>query len=123
MIFMPLLGEGTDVWRPVEAKQLSHGRYRVLGEASDDQTWEFAPGSTVRCVPKVFADGMSGLVAVSSDEAVDEIEIWRAAHELRERHGRAAHQFAVNSASQALADGDEDGHRFWKAVEGALMRR
>jgi hypothetical protein len=63
VIFMPLLGEGTDVWRPVEAEQLPDGRYRLLGEVPEGETWAFAPGSTVNCSRKVFSDGTSGLVA------------------------------------------------------------
>jgi hypothetical protein len=47
MIYMPLLNEGTAVWRPVSALLLGEGRFRVTGEPSDDEEWAFAPGVTV----------------------------------------------------------------------------
>jgi hypothetical protein len=56
-IYMPLLNEGTDVWRPVEATQLSAGTYRVEGEMPDDEEWMFAPGTAVRCEPKLLSGG------------------------------------------------------------------
>lgn len=62
-IQMPLLNEGTDVWRPVEATQLSTDTYRVEGEMPADEEWAFAPGSVVRGVPKTFNDGHVGTVA------------------------------------------------------------
>jgi len=50
-IYVSLLNEGTDVWRPVTAEQLRDDVYRIIGEApdSDDEEWEFAPGDIVRC--------------------------------------------------------------------------
>jgi hypothetical protein len=63
VIFLPLLNEGTDVWRPVEAEPLGGGLYRVLGDAPEDETWAHAPGSTVRCELKVFSDGTEALAA------------------------------------------------------------
>lgn len=62
---MPLLNEGTDVWRPVEAEALSAGRYRILGPVSDSEEWAFVPGSIVRGVAKVFGDGNRVIVAAS----------------------------------------------------------
>lgn len=46
-IYMPLLNEGTDVWRPVNAEDLGGGPYRIAEEASDDEEWAFASGATV----------------------------------------------------------------------------
>ncbi len=63
-IYMPILDEGTDVWRPVEATPLTNDTYRVEGEAPGDEKWAFAPGIIVRCDWKVFSSGERGLVAI-----------------------------------------------------------
>ena len=44
---MPLLNEGTHVWRPVSASLLEEGRFRVVSEPSAEEEWAFAPGTTV----------------------------------------------------------------------------
>jgi hypothetical protein len=48
-IYVPLLDEGTDVWRPVEATRLAENVYIVLGVMPDDEAWAFPPDSRVRC--------------------------------------------------------------------------
>ena len=51
-IFIPLLDEGTDVFRPTEAVPLGGGLYRVLATPDydpEDEHWKFPPGSTVAC--------------------------------------------------------------------------
>ncbi len=65
-IFVALLGEGTDVWRPVQARPLERGDYRLIGVEADtsDETWQFPAGTIVRCVSRHFADGTSGMIAV-----------------------------------------------------------
>lgn len=63
-VFMPLLNEGTDVWRPVKATLISPNTYRIDGEMPDDQEWTFRPGAVVRCVEKAFAGGNVGLTVV-----------------------------------------------------------
>jgi hypothetical protein len=64
-IFMPLLDEGTDVWRPVEAVRLSDGCYRVLDENPTDESWAFPPGSKVRAETRQFSSGDEGVAAVA----------------------------------------------------------
>ena len=61
---MPLLNEGTDVWRPVEATRLATGYYRIDGEVLSDEQWAFPPGTVVRCEWKTLSGGEEGLVAV-----------------------------------------------------------
>lgn len=46
-IYMPLMNEGTDVWRPVLATDLGEGRFQITSEPSVDEEWAFAPGMTV----------------------------------------------------------------------------
>lgn len=65
-IYMPLLNEGTEVWRPVEASHLKGDTYRVEGPVPEDEEWAFAPGTLVCCEPKTFSDGENGLTAVSA---------------------------------------------------------
>lgn len=50
-IYVSLLCEGTDVWRPVEAKYLGGDRYLILSRNPDpdDETWQFDTGTIVRC--------------------------------------------------------------------------
>jgi hypothetical protein len=63
-IFVPLLNEGTDVWRPVKATLISPNTYRIDGEIPDDEDWAFLPGAVVRCIEKTFTGGNVALTAV-----------------------------------------------------------
>jgi hypothetical protein len=62
-IYMPLVDEGTDVWRPVEAELIEGDLLRVLGEVPEDEIWMFPPGSVVRCREHVFSGGKRALAA------------------------------------------------------------
>jgi hypothetical protein len=62
-ILVPLLNEGTDVWRPANAKAHSEDVFEILGIIPVGEEWQFAPGTRVRCRPKQFADGSAALVA------------------------------------------------------------
>jgi hypothetical protein len=62
-IYIPLLGEGTPVWKPVAAELLLDGTFRILGEMPDDEEWAFKPRELVVVRQHVFSDGKSGLVA------------------------------------------------------------
>ncbi len=61
-IFVEVVGEGTQCWRPVEAEQLSDSSFRIIGSKPEDEIWKFDRGDVVRCKPHPFHDG-SGLVA------------------------------------------------------------
>jgi len=69
-IYVALLDEGVDVWRPVDAIAKEGGIYQIISEneVPDDEQWEFATGDLVRCVEKQFSEGPSGLVAVAKVE-------------------------------------------------------
>lgn len=62
-IFVQLLNEGTDCWRPVNAQEHNEGIFEILGIMPAGEEWEFVPGMRVRCWPKQFADGSIALVA------------------------------------------------------------
>jgi hypothetical protein len=59
-VYVELLDEGVDVWRPVEAERESDGVVRLPGNAPDGETWAYPPGSRVRCERRDI-----GLVAVA----------------------------------------------------------
>jgi hypothetical protein len=62
-IYVALLNEGIDVWRPVSAKALGDGEFQIIGNVPSDEEWQFAPGTRVRCKDMVFENGERGLVA------------------------------------------------------------
>jgi hypothetical protein len=50
-IHIRLLNEGTEVSRPTRAINIGDGLFRILpvpGYDTDDEEWEFAPGSVIR---------------------------------------------------------------------------
>jgi hypothetical protein len=61
-IYVPLLDEGVDVWRPVEAVQEAEDVYRILSEPIAGETWAYSSGSRVRC-RRQRLDGGEELVA------------------------------------------------------------
>ena len=66
-IYLPLLNEGTNVWRPVEAEQIGEDRYRIVQDQPEDEDWPVLPGTTVRCARREFANGQIALAAVIPD--------------------------------------------------------
>jgi len=49
IVYVKLLDEGVQVWRPVTAEVMSGGLYRLTGDRPGEEVWAFPPGSTVRC--------------------------------------------------------------------------
>jgi hypothetical protein len=60
---MPLLNEGTDCWRPVNAEEHAGGIFEILGIVPAGEEWQFVSGTRVRCRPKLFSDGPTSPVA------------------------------------------------------------
>ena len=51
-VYVPLLDEGTTVFRPTKAVRLTEGAYRLLATVDYDaeaEVWQFPPGSVVEC--------------------------------------------------------------------------
>jgi hypothetical protein len=50
-IFVRLLDENVDVWRPVNAERIASDRFRIVEQPYDRGTerWEFEPGDEVIC--------------------------------------------------------------------------
>jgi hypothetical protein len=65
-IYVALKDEGVDVWRPVEATDQGESIYRINDAPTPPtETWEFPPGTRVRCEQRELSDGRV-LVAVAS---------------------------------------------------------
>ncbi len=59
-VYVPLLDEGANVWRPTLAQRLVDGTYLILQTKDydpDDEIWEFPPGSRVVCRQKRLSMG------------------------------------------------------------------
>ena len=70
-IFVRLRGEGTDVWRPVEAHRVSSATFRLTEDpVPADETWSYAPGETVVAEARDHGGGPV-LVAVARASAFD----------------------------------------------------
>ena len=65
-IYVALIGEGLDVWRPVKAEHVRDSVYKIVDQAydKDDETWEFVPGDVVECRFLELSDGAT-LVATN----------------------------------------------------------
>jgi hypothetical protein len=71
-IYMPLLDEGVDVWRPVNAVHIEKNMYKIISinEDPDDEHWQFPTGDIVYCREIKFEDGNIGLVAINKMEDI-----------------------------------------------------
>ena len=63
-IYMPLLNEGTDVWRPVEAMKITDLGYMVTEAPQPEEEWAFQPGHILRCEERQLS-GETLFVAVA----------------------------------------------------------
>jgi hypothetical protein len=60
-VYVALLEEGVDVWRPVDADDLGDGRYRLIAPGDFDretERWAIAPGTVVRSESRTLGGGM-----------------------------------------------------------------
>ncbi|GMU81270.1 MAG: hypothetical protein AMXMBFR47_11410 [Planctomycetota bacterium] len=66
-IYVRLVGEGVDVWRPVLANEGPDRTYLIDPNSAvpRDEQWEFQPGERVRCCDMLLT-GRNVLVAVAS---------------------------------------------------------
>lgn len=63
-VYVYLLDEGVDVWRPIQAKHLGGDEFEIMSVNPDpeSESWQFHTGDRVRCKLKRFHEG-EGLVA------------------------------------------------------------
>jgi hypothetical protein len=64
-IYIPLVNEGTPVWRPVSAKVLSPAVFQIEDSEPEDEEWLYTTGQHVQVEQCVFADGKCGWTATS----------------------------------------------------------
>lgn len=60
MVYVGLIDEGVNVWRPTQAEKLPDGSYKLLPTSEydpEDETWEFLPGSRVVCENRRLSNG------------------------------------------------------------------
>jgi hypothetical protein len=60
--------DGTDVWVPVEAKEIGEDQYEILDNVEYDdldtsELFEFFPGDIVKLGQRTFSEGKTGAVA------------------------------------------------------------
>jgi len=75
-IYMCLLDEGTDVWRPVQALDLGNDLFRIVSENPDpeDEHWQFSTGDMVRCKSRFLADSKVHMCLVAVERVEDTAE-------------------------------------------------
>ena len=69
-IYIPLLDEGTDVFRPAKGRKIEDMVYEVIEPDdydSDDEKWKFPPGSIVKCQREVRGEKVAIIVAIKLD--------------------------------------------------------
>jgi hypothetical protein len=52
IIYVALLNEGTDVWRPTTGEKIGDDVFKILATPDydpDDEQWEFLPDTIVKC--------------------------------------------------------------------------
>ena len=57
IIYVELLEEGVDVWRPVRAIGEGNGVYRLPNDQPEGERWASPPGARVVCETQVLAEG------------------------------------------------------------------
>jgi hypothetical protein len=69
-VYIALMDEGVDVWRPVDVEDLGDSTYRIvsINADPDSERWQFTTGDVVRVRRRQFADGTIGVVAVERIE-------------------------------------------------------
>ena len=72
VVYMPLLDEGVECWRPVHGGHIKDDVYEIeVDEEPYGEQWMFPPRSHVRCREHVFADGHRGLLAFALVDTED----------------------------------------------------
>lgn len=74
LLYMPMLDEGTDVWRPVAAQPLDHSMAQIRSETPDDELWQFPTGARIvyeerelSAGPRLVVTGLAGCVKQSGN--------------------------------------------------------
>ena len=64
-IYVRLLREKLEIWRPVEAMKLGKNTYKIISPNPEPklEKWEYKKGDVVQCEKKIFSDGNIGEIA------------------------------------------------------------
>ncbi|MDQ3687015.1 MAG: hypothetical protein M3430_15675 [Acidobacteriota bacterium] len=64
-IYIALLNEGTEVYRPVQALLANDDAYLIISDSPtpEDEHWQFSTRDIVKCKVRTFSDGVTRLVA------------------------------------------------------------
>ena len=70
-VYVQLLDENVDVWRPVQAEHVEGDLYRLTGEQPTDEAWPFAVGDVVKCKTRQLSGdwGRRGPVLVAYEKS------------------------------------------------------
>lgn len=73
VVYVELLDEGVDVWRPVRAIRLTEETYRIIEQPYDREieTWRFEPGDEVFCEMIEMYEGRALTATRRSPSAAD----------------------------------------------------
>lgn len=72
-VFVRMLDEGTDVWRPVQAIRLGETTYRIADDpVPEDEAWVFQPGDVVVVEHRQGGAPETTLIAVARATHFDE---------------------------------------------------
>jgi hypothetical protein len=63
-IYVELVDEGVEVWRPVAAIDEGDGVFRLRSDQPEGEVWAFPPGSRVRCEARELSGG-GAMVAIA----------------------------------------------------------
>lgn len=70
VIYVRLLEEETEYWRPVHADHVRDDVYEItVDQEPKGERWAFPPRAVVRCRQHRFDDGTSGLIAFELAES------------------------------------------------------
>lgn len=136
VVYVYLMNEGSDAWRPVPSRHRSGDLYLLGTVEGVDEEWEFAPGTLVKVERRTLRDGRSGLVAVAKIAALGDtftfsmliqtppsIELRRSL--LQELPGRLP-QWVGQPREAMIFDPSSSAEPFraaWPAAQEALDRR
>lgn len=68
-IFVRLLDESVDAWRPVSAQLFPGDVYEIQGPTPESEIWEFPPGTRVRCEVRTLDSGPATVAVARVDAA------------------------------------------------------
>jgi hypothetical protein len=93
-IYVRLLDEGTDVWRPTLGRRVGPMTFEVMPTPNydpEDEKWEFLPGRVVRCG---WENKSVGVALVASEPAIAPLELRARARNVVEFVGRQEPSYA-----------------------------